>query len=335
MQVPKKFTLPAWRLSGRQILALVAALIVIYIVYGVLVPSVITITATRSITLSPNQTQFIRIYNGSTTALELRASSVSGASFYITHVPALYGSVVSFSLSPVSSLNVSTDGSQTADINIRLLTESNSSATVEITPLILALSIKPSPSVTLLNPSSLSSIGSGSGGLGLTVSTTSVLSTSTTTVAQNSTQLLFQQALTLMNKTGTGILMKGYRTLYEKDAGCTSGVYNSTYATYYSKHPPAPVDFANISAHTPTDITINESTLQAKNNVLITYSTISPSPDTTGQAVLAIINTSSSNFLSSLTYTGLYTGLNYSTLNSSYSFQSKILNDCGAYITPP
>ena len=154
----KGFTLPAWRLSGRQILALVVALIAIYIVYGVLVPSVIPISSTRTVTLALNQTQFIKIYNGSTAALELRSASVSGASFYITSVPALYNTVVAFTLAPVTSLNVSTGGSTDSDMNIRLISSSNSSATVEITPLFVALHIRPSSSVVLLNPSSLSTI---------------------------------------------------------------------------------------------------------------------------------------------------------------------------------
>ena len=329
----KGFTLPAWRLSGRQILALVVALIAIYIVYGVLVPSVIPISSTRTVTLALNQTQFIKIYNGSTAALELRSASVSGASFYITSVPALYNPVVAFTLAPVTSLNVSTGGSTDSDMNIRLISSSNSSATVEITPLFVALHIRPSSSVVLLNPSSLSSIGSGGLSTISTISTTSTAST--TTIVQNATQSLYQKALTLMNKTGPGMVLKGYSALYKRDVACTSSVYNSTYFSYYNKKPPAPVDFYNLTVHTPTGITINESALKAKDNVLITYSTVSPSPDTTGPAVLSIINTSSSNFLSSLTYTGLYAGLNYSTLNSSYAFQSKILNDCGAYITPP
>ncbi len=328
----KGFTLPAWRLSGRQILALVVALIAIYIVYGVLVPSVIPISSTRTVTLALNQTQFIKIYNGSTAALELRSASVSGASFYITSVPALYNPVVAFTLAPVTSLNVSTGGSTDSDMNIRLISSSNSSATVEITPLFVALHIRPSSSVVLLNPSSLSSIGSGGLSTISTISTTSTAST--TTIVQNATQSLYQKALTLMNKTGPGMVLNGYSALYKRDVACTPSTYNSTYIQYNGKPPPAPVSYENVSAHTPTDLTVNESLLTANKNVLLTYSIVSPDANITGPAVLAIINTTSANFLSSITYTGLYTGFNYTTLNSSYSFQSKITNDCGAYISP-
>ncbi|MDE1854908.1 MAG: hypothetical protein KGH57_01125 [Candidatus Micrarchaeota archaeon] len=329
----RQFRLPAWRLSLRQIIGLVAALIVIYIAYGILLPSVVTITSTRSLTLSTNQSQLIKIYNGSPADMKVVSSSSSSASFYLTSVPVLYGPVVSFSLSPQASLNVSSSGSGTADMNIKLVSSSNSSITVEITPLTAALGIKPSRGVTLLNPASLSNIGTSNITI-TTLSTVSTTSTTTTTISTNSTLVLFQQALTLMNKTGTGVLMKNYAALYAKDVACTPSVYNATYTQYYSKHPPAPVDYYNVSLATPTGIKINESKL-SKTNVLLTYSTVSPSPGTTGTAVQAIINTSSSSFIQSLSFTGVYAGFNYTILNKSYAFQSKILNNCGAYISPP
>ena len=329
----KGFTLPEWRLSLKQIIGLIAALLIIYIIYGIFVPSVVTITSTRSLTLSVNQSQLIRIYNGSTIDFKLRSSSATNATFYVTSVPVLYGPVIFFLLSPLKSINVSSSGSQISDMNIRLVSSSPSGATIEITPLTAALGIHPSRGITLLNPASLSSVSSANVTIP-TISTTS--SSSTTTISTNTTQGLFQQALLLMNKTGTGILMKEYAPLYQKSTGCTPSVYNSTYVQYYSKQPPAPVDFLNVSAATPTGIGINESKL-SQTNVLITYSLVSTSHDVAGPAVEAIINTSSSNFLSSLSYVGLYaaSGFNYTILNSTYAFQSKILNDCGAYITPP
>lgn len=326
--------MPAWRLSGKQLFALIIALIVIYAIYGILVPSVLPITSTRSLSLALNQTQFIKVYNSTTAAIKLKSTSDTGATFYITSVPVLYGPVVSFSLAPASALNVSTDGSQLANMNVRLLSSSSASATVEITPLASALGISPSSSITLLNPASLTNIGASNVTLAIsTVSTSS--SISTTTIAQNSTQALIQQALTLFNNTGTGALMKEYKALYNQDVACSAGVYNTTYYTYYSKQPPPPVSFTNVSSFTPTDITLNATALSVKNNVLLTYSTVSPSPDTTGPVILAIVNTSSASFIRNLTYTGLFSGFNYSMLNNSYTFQSKILNNCGAYISPP
>ncbi len=334
LQSRKRVQLPKWRPSGRQLIAIVVALMIIYIAYGFLSPSVTDISSSSTLSLSQNQTRFVTVYSGSPAAIKLSSTSPAGASFIITSVPVLYGPVVSFALAPDASLNVSTDGSKTADMNIRLVSSTAAGATVEITPFLSELGVKPSSGVTLLNPASLSNIGSSSNS---TLTTVTTVSTQTTTVAaHNSSQILFQQALSLLNKTGPGILMKEYKTLYQKDVSCTPALYNSTYATYYSgSKPPAPVSFSNVSAHTPTDVTLNLTALTAKDNVLVTYSTVSPSADSTGPAIIAIINTSSASFLRNLTYTGLYTGLNYSILNSSYSFQSKILNACGALISPP
>jgi hypothetical protein len=139
----------------------------------------------------------------------------------------------------------------------------------------------------------------------------------------------------MINNAGIGLLMSNYNKLYAKDVLCTQGVYNSTYNSYYGSLPPAPISFANMSLFTPVAINTTESALTAKNNVEITYSTISSSPDTTGPAVIAIINTSATAFIKSLTYTGIYTGFSYNVLNSTYAFQSKILNNCGAYVSPP
>ncbi len=332
VQARKKFSFSIRWASPKEIIAVLVSLIIIYLIYGALTSGVIEISSTSSLSFASNQTSFIRIYNGSDAAIKLSSTSSSSASFLITSLPALYGPVVSFSMAPGSSLNVSTDGSHVADMNIRLVSSTSAGATVAITPFLLELGIKPSASITLLNPASLSNIKTGS-----SLTTVTTVSTQTTTVlAQNQTQILFQQALQLMNKTGPGALMKDYKALYEKDVGCTMSTYNSTYAVYYSgAKPPAPVSFENVSSSTPTDIKLNLTTLAAKDNVLLTYSTVSPSPSTTGSALIAIINTSSAAFLHSVTYTGLYTGLNYSALNSSYSFQSRILNDCGAYISPP
>ncbi|MDE1873550.1 MAG: hypothetical protein KGI04_00305 [Candidatus Micrarchaeota archaeon] len=332
----KGLSLPAWRLSLKQIIALVVVLVAVYLVYGVLVPSVVTITSARSLSLAYNQTQFLKIYNGSTAALDLQSTSPSGASFYITSVPVLYGPVVSFSLTPESSLNVSTDGSHAANINIRLVSSSNTGATIELTPLPSALGISISPSVTLLNPSSLLNIGPASGGSPTTISSGSstLSSTLTTTVAQNNTSVTFQQALQLMNKTGPGELMNGLRSLYARDYNCTPSLYNQTYKTYNHAHtqPPAPVSYYNVSYSTPTKMSINESSTSNKDNVLITYSTTAADPGSTGIALLAIINVSNAAFLRNITYTGIFTGLNYSVLNASYSFERLIPNACAALI---
>jgi hypothetical protein len=149
----------------------------------------------------------------------------------------------------------------------------------------------------------------------------------------NSSQAEVAKAMGLINSTGTGVLMNNYAKLYAKDSGCNASTYNSTYLTYHASAPPAPVDFANLSQVVPRSLTVSAS-VSSGPDVAVVYKTAAPSSASTGAALVVIVNTSSSSFLSSVTYTGVYYGLNYTQLNSTYAFQSKILNACAAYVTP-
>ena len=323
----------AWRLSRKQILGVVVLFIVVYFIYGILLPPVTTLTTTRSLTLSLNQTLFIRVYNGTTTALKLHSLSATGAVFYVSKLPILYHPLISFSLSPLSSVNVSSYGSSLADMNVELISSGVGSATLQLTPLQAALGIRPSAGLTIKNPGGLGGAQNASNSNSL-LTTTSTTMTTTSTV-QNTTAALLQRALTLITQAGIGTLMNNYNALYAKDVDCNETTYNSTYRVYHHIAPPPPVSFANVSTQTPTGINVSEQALPQPSNVRITYSTISPSPDTTGPVLIAIINTSSPSFLRNVTFTGIYTGLNTLILNNSYTFQSRILNDCGAYVPPP
>ncbi len=295
----------------------------------------ISIASAKSITLSPNQTVFVRIFNGSVSAIKLVVSSPTSASFYVSKVPVLYGPVISFTMGTLTGLNVSSDGSNMADMNIFLGSSSNKSVTIQVSPLLSTLGVRPSPLIKRLSPASLG------GGLTtiVTLSTSTVASTSTstaesTTMAQNATAALFQQSMTLINQTSIGALMKKYNLLYEKDTACNQSIYNASYLASYGSPPPAPVSFENVSSQTPTSIAISETKLAAANNVRIVYSTVSPSALTSGPAVIAMVNTSAQAYLRNVTYTGLYSGFSYTILNDSYTFQSRINNNCGAYISP-
>lgn len=320
----------------KQILGLVVLLIIIYLVYGALSSATITINSARSLSLSVNQTLFVQIYNGTTTALKLHSLSATGATFYVIKVPVLYNPLVTFSLSPLSSVNVSSDGSKTADMNIQLISTSASGATVEVTPLEAALGIRPSSSILLQNPAGLGVTQSASLNLTATQTTTTVTTvSSTTTVAQNSNAALLQSALRLANLSGIGGVIAGYNKLYMKDTACDQSVYDITYKVYYGSLPPPPESFANMSFFTPTMINVTESLLPEKNNVKITYSTVSPSPETTGPAVIVVVNTSSASYLKNVTFTGIYQGWDVSLLTSTYDFQNGLGGSCGAYISPP
>ncbi len=317
---------------GRLILLAIVFLIVVYAIYSLAFPSVITVSSAQSLSLGQNQTVFMRLYNSSVVALTLTSSSASGASFSLGAVPLLYSSMVSFTLTPSQSMSVSAFGMQSADMNIVLTSSSGTGASVEITPLHEVLGVGVSPGVSISNPSSLSGVAAANVTIVVPQSTSSVAST-TTVKPQNSSQTEVAKAMGLINSTGTGVLMNNYAKLYAKDPGCNASTYNSTYRTYHGSAPPAPVDFANLSQVVPRSLTVNAS-VSSGPNVAVVYKTAAPSSSSTGAALVAIVNTSSSSFLSSVTYTGVYYGLNYTQLNSTYAFQSKILNACAAYVTP-
>lgn len=320
---------PRIKVSPKQAAGAVIVLVALYLLYSFLQPGVVVVTSQKTLSFSTNGTQLVKIYNGSTVAIRLISSSNSSATFYVTRTPILYGPVVVVSLYSGMAANVSSDGSQLADMNIRLDSSNGQSASIMLAPLLSSFGIRTSSSVHLLNPT-----GFGAGGVNVIIITTSTVTTSIPTTTVNSSSFtLFQHARNLMNQTTIGSLMNKYKTLYMKDINCTASTYNSTYYTYYSMLPPAPLSFENVSVQTPRDITVSESNTTKVNNVLVTYSAVSSS--SSGSVVLALVNVSSSLFLRNVSYVGIYQGLNYTILNNSYIFQSGIRNSCGALVTPP
>jgi hypothetical protein len=312
--------------------AIIIILLMLYGAYALTQNGTISITSKESVSLLLNQTAFINLYGKTPIAIRLQNTSGTGATFYITRMPLLYGPVASVMLSPYAEANVSSNGTQVADVSIRLMNSSSTGAAIDVVPVPLGIGIKASAGISLLPPLSFSAQVNAII-LTTTTITISTTSLSTTTITTNSTLVLFQQALNDINQTNIGALMKLYKALYIKSAKCNASAYNATYKIYHITLPPAPVSFVNISPFSPINLTISESKLAAKNNVMITYSTVSHDSSTTGPAVSAIINTSNISFLKSISYVGIYTGLNFSILNSSYSFQSKIAGSCGALIS--
>lgn len=317
--------------------AIVVVLILIYSAYSLMQPGTTAISAMTSLSISANQTVLVRLYSSNPIAIRLQSASNSSALFYITTMPVLYGPVSSVVLMPTVGANVSSNGTRIADMNLKLVGTGMKGATIDVTPLPASLGILASPSILILAPAAFFSSASSN----MTLATSTTLSTSsstipqaTTTIVQNSTASLLQQALSLMNGTEQGMLMKEYKTLYISDIGCSETTYNSTYNIVYGTLPPAFNSYYNTSQLIPRDLTINETALPAKDNVQITYSTLSESSESTGPALVATINTVAPLYLKSLNFVGVYMGLNYSTLNSSYAFQRSIGNNCDAWIPP-
>jgi hypothetical protein len=328
---PKKSSISPKTLG--RIGAVIIIILMLYGAYALTQNGTISITSKESVILLLNQTAFINLYGKTPIAIRLQNTSGTGATFYVTRMPLLYGPVSSLLLAPYEEANVSSNGTQVADVNIRLLNSNSSGASIDVVPVPIGIGIKASAGIYLLPPLSFSTQVSTPFFATTTTTSTSTTSLSTSTIAANSTLALFQQALNDVNETNIGVLMKAYRAIYVKSAKCNASTYNSTYNMYHNSLPPAPVSFANVSPFTPFNITVGESKLAAKNNVLVTYSTVSHDSSTTGPAIVVIINTSNGNFLRNVSYVGLYTGFDFSILNSSYSFQKTISGSCSALIS--
>jgi hypothetical protein len=313
------------------ILAIVIVLIAI-LAYFSIQPAVPEITYTKTMPIQINETIYFRLFN-TTVALKLQNSYNSGATFYISSIPILYSQISVLSLTTGSSANISSNGSKSADMNIKLVSSNSKGATVDITPLLSSLGIRVSGNVTVLNPVTLNIHGVASN-ISIIVITSTTTSTSISSI-QNATVLSEQQAMAIVNKSAIGILMSSYKTLYNKDVKCNASVYNETYNTYYHILPGGLNSYANVSQFTPTDITTSISQLKIANNFGITYSTVAPSTLSTGPALMLIVNISSNAPLRNVTFMGIFKGDNYTRINDSYTFQSRIMNFCGAYIPKP
>ncbi len=185
----------------RQGIAVAAVIIVAAIVaaYFLTQPSVTGIASTKTVSLRANQTSYFSVL-GSIVVVRLQSSSAGAATFYASQTPVLFGSISLFSLTPGASANVSSSGSGTADMNVRLVSGSATGATVSITPLPASLDVRPSSSVSVLSPlafgasggtavGSSGNLGSvGSGAPGATTASTTVATTTTVAQSASATQ---------------------------------------------------------------------------------------------------------------------------------------------------
>ena len=258
----------------------------------------------------------------------LKNASESGAEVYMSGYPVLEWPILEVYLTKAEEANVSLWNTGPADLQIKLVSSNATGASLIMTPVPATFSIKPSPGIKAVNPSQLygqnaaqqTTISANSTAYTTPIST--AVSTVTTTVQQSSGSAAFG----LANNTYIGTLMAKYKQMYIKDTACTPSVYNSTLITYAKQSPVGPLSFYNVSRQTPGNLNVSAS--GTASGYRLTYTTISPSETST--AVTMYITASGS--IINVTYGGIFTGMNYSQLSSSYIFQSGIGNDCGAYI---
>ena len=278
-----------------------------------------------------NGTSVLLKLNRSIFAIYVASSSSSGAVVLVSKVPVLSGYASEALLVPNSSVNVSINATGVANLNIKLAKSNSTSAELYITPLASVLGVKPSSGLSIIGPVSIGR----TSGLKIIVTSTSTSSTTSTSTI-NQTAALLQSALAYANNnTSEGLLETEYASLYEKDKACNSSIYNETYTHYYGTAPSGDFSFLNVSKQTPIDI--NETAYYISGTlVFVNYTPVMRSGK---QSPLLSLELNMSPLtklrIVKAAYTGILQGDNYSIVNSTYAFQSRISNYCGAYIMPP
>ena len=328
----------------RKLYLIIGALVVIGIVYMAFFSnSVANIVNPTQLNINVNQTVYFRLPDSHNTyAIFLKAILGNSATAYVSGMPVLEKPIIVLQMTSSSSYNISTSASAAANMHISMLNTSKSGASFEITPLLVDLGVKPSATIGVLQPVSfygtlnyngiqLTNTTNTQGGGSSTATTTVV----TTTVAPTTTVQPANMTPTVLagiNATTPGILMKAYGALFAKDTACTSSIYNQSMPIYSTYHSAAkgPNDYYNATQHTPTSITIAVSNLHGTLYSAL-YTAHTPSATWTGP--LANIQYDiGSNTIGTVTFEGLWQGLNYTQISANYNHQNSVPNACGALI---
>ncbi|MCL5427587.1 MAG: hypothetical protein M1321_00165 [Candidatus Marsarchaeota archaeon] len=278
----------------------------------------------------------LRFYlsNGSVFSVFLSNSSNVAATLYMSPYPILTNPITRINGAEGQAFNISTSGSQTADINLNIVSSNSSAAVIKLTQLPSGLNIKSSSLAVVVVPGPLPS--SGQQQYIATTSTASTATTtvssanelqSTTTVAQSSN--IPQSIINLAEASNEGVLMKNLSALYAQEPECTEAVYNQTVRAFLHSSPTGPESYANVTAETPTS-TNTTITLLPSGLYQVNYSVTVPEKRLSGTVISMEMDSSGNT--DSVKFLGIFQGLNYTAVENAYKAQSAIGNACAAYV---
>ncbi|MDE1849138.1 MAG: hypothetical protein KGI00_00210 [Candidatus Micrarchaeota archaeon] len=310
-------------------IAIVAIVIIAIVYFFVSGSGIKTVTSTYNFSMSSSNSVNFRLPgSNSTYSVYLASASPASATFYVGKEPVLINRISVFTLTPGGSVNVSTDGSDPANLVVKLHSSGTNTASVELLHIPTDFNARVSSSVTFLNSSQAAAA---STTVTTTVATTTVGvgqgSTTAPTTTVSSSGGSAAQALADANLTAYGTLMNNYKVLYNNGKQCTPGLYNSTMQSKGFSYA-GPNSYANISMVTPTDVTSSVAKVSGS-TYNVTYVLVKPSGNSN---VLVLKLDSSSNTLITYKYGGDFSGLTYGQLNQSYATEAQIGNNCAAYI---
>lgn len=294
------------------------------------------ISSNMTVTLSANKSVDFSVSGlGGSYSLFLASSTNSLATFYISKLPALTNPIITFGLAKGGSANVSLNGSSYAHLQVKLLSDSQNQAEVELVRIPVGFDVLQSASVRSFTPTVMVS-GTGSTNVvytttvnsssGSSVSTTTTLTTTQTTTVK-STGFTTAQVLEAANKTTLGNLMVMYNAMYKRAQSCTPGLYNSTFIYKYGHGAVGSYDYYNASLNTPTGFEINTSEVSV-DEYDISYTALIPTGNRL--SLVMLVNVSSGAQIS-YQASGIFLDQNYTTMSESFVSVNST-NDCDPYV---
>lgn len=303
--------------NEKVVIAAVIVILVVIAAYAVLSSGneIRQISQNYTFVLQKGAAQNLMLNNGKQFSIYLNYSTPSLVNLYFSDIPIFQGQTTTLKINKGQTANISLSGSQYADVEIKLISSNNTGAVLSVVQ--IPADIKISTGV------------SGSATTAATTATTTTGSTSTSTTQPTTTVNTGALAISAFNKTSVGTLMSNYAALYQATQSCTPSLYNSTFISTQHSAPSGQNTYYNTSKVTPYEITSSAVEISS-GTYNITYTTVSKTLG--AKAVLNAQFTYPSNVTVKYAFTGLFSGLTYSQVESNYNSQSSIGNACAALI---
>ncbi|MEM0149951.1 MAG: hypothetical protein QXW10_03590 [Candidatus Micrarchaeaceae archaeon] len=261
--------------------------------------------------------------------------SVSGkgsAVIYLERQPILLNPILEINVSDTAITFVSPTLGSIASMEIKLLSATNSSATISISYVSPSLSIPTSSSeirvvqhASIPAPTSNSSSNKPSNA---STNTTSLPSTTTTTISSVNTTN--ETIMRIADSYGLFSTLQDYISAYSNLTKCTPALYNATYLSYLGSYPSGPSTYYNSSSISPHSMAYSIKGVNSTTYSLV-FDTVSDFPATTGTAAIIYINPSLGK-VTGYTLEGAYSGQTASSMQSNYINYTKVGGYCSILV---
>ncbi len=298
------------------------AVVVIVIAAAVLLVSGGSTNISGPTTMTLKSTPVVIKSGGSEYVLSLHGSSgANGTAYvYIVKSPVLQNTAenVTLLLGNYTRVNL---GTSYANIEIKLDSVNGTAAKITLDPLQAYLDVTP-------DFSRIHAVAQASSNFTTTV--IQVTTTSSTSTIYNQTKAAYTRIQSYLEESDWYGLMANYTTYYENSKNCSPALYNGTYIRMQLTAPVPPFDYWNATVFTPYDLTYNISNV-GNGSYAVTYSTVSASAETTGPALVLIMNLTTGE-ITNTTLSGPFKDLSFSSLQSLASEVVAAGNSCGIEI---